>query len=124
LITRNLAMMLLVMTAACATARRDGPPGEVVDAGSLSSDEAPKLIKGAKPVYPDDAYAKRIEGTVMLQILIDTQGRVADVKVVKSIPELDAAAVATVRRWRFTPARKNGQPVAAVAMAPVMFKLY
>jgi protein TonB len=87
-------------------------------------DRPPSPVKLSKPRYPQEAFVKRIEGTVELEILIDALGRVIEARVTKSIPLLDAAAIETVREWRFTPAIKNGQPVAALARAPVTFRIH
>ena len=56
-----------------------------------------------------------------LELVIDATGRVTDAKVTQSIPALDAAALATVRTWRFSPATLNGRPV-PVRM-PVMVRV-
>jgi protein TonB len=48
---------------------------------------------------------------------------VSKARVVRSIPELDAAALACVKEWRFRPAMKAGQPVATVASAPITFTI-
>ena len=85
-------------------------------------DVAPRSSRRAKPDYPKTAYEKGIEGTVDLEILIDVKGRVAQARVTKSIPELDAAALACVTKWRFVPAQKEGRPVAALAVVTVTFK--
>jgi len=87
-------------------------------------DRPPSPTKLSKPRYPQDAFVKRIEGTVELEILIDAQGRVVEARVTKSIPLLDAAAIETVYGWRFAPAIKNGLPVAALARAPVTFRIH
>jgi TonB family protein len=87
-------------------------------------DEPPRLIKIVKPLYPQEAFSKKIEGTVELEILIDVTGAVARARLVKSIPLLDQAALETVYQWRFSPAMKNGRPVATIARAPVMFRIY
>lgn len=87
-------------------------------------DREPRLIRQVKPQYPQEAFVKKIEGTVQLEILIDKSGRVAGARVIKSIPLLDAAAVKTVRQWLFTPAIKDGRPVATRAYAPVTFRIY
>ena len=42
----------------------------------------------------------------------------------RSIPQLDAAAIQTVRQWIFSPAIKGGRPVATIAQAPVSFRIY
>ena len=86
-------------------------------------DEPPRMIKNARPKYPLDAFNKSIEGTVELEILIDARGRVAHARVVKSIPLLDRAALQCVSRWQFAPARKDGDPVATLAFAPITFRI-
>jgi TonB family protein len=67
---------------------------------------------------------KKIEGTVEVEILIDSTGHVSKARVVRSIPALDSAALDTVRQWVFSPAIKNGRPVATVASAPVTFRIF
>ena len=86
-------------------------------------DRPPVPIRITQPRYPPSAFQKGISGTVEVEILIDTTGRVAKARVVKSIPELDAAALECVYAWVFRPAQKAGQPVSTVASAPVTFKI-
>jgi protein TonB len=87
-------------------------------------DRPPAPIRLTKPVYPEDAFVKKVEGTVVLDILIDADGRVVRATVVRSIPLLDAAAIHTVRQWLFRPALRQGRPVATVARAPITFRIY
>jgi protein TonB len=87
-------------------------------------DRPPQPIRTRRPHYPQDAFVKRIEGTVELEILIDALGRVVRTRVLRSIPLLDAAAIETVRDWIFAPATKNGRPVASLALAPVTFRIH
>ena len=78
-----------------------------------------------KPRYPESARRQRVEGTVLLKMRITEQGHVEDVQVERSAghPELDESAMEAVRRWRFEPARRNGEPVAILVTIPVVFKL-
>jgi periplasmic protein TonB len=87
-------------------------------------DEAPKLIRGTKPQYPQEAFVKKIEGIVTVEFVIDEQGQVARPRVLKSIPMLDAAALACIRQWIFAPAKKGGRAVASIAQAPVTFRIF
>jgi len=87
-------------------------------------DQGPKPIKITKPQYPQEAFVKKIEGTVVVEILIDANGRVYPRRILTSIPALDAAAVETVKQWVFLPAIKKGRPVAIVAQAPVGFRIF
>jgi protein TonB len=109
-----------------------GVPGGVIggviggtgDGPVLDYDQPPRPIKITKPQYPQEAFVKKIEGTVTVEILIDVGGNVARARVVQSIPALDQAALQTVYQWRFSPAIKNGHPVSTIAHAPVMFRIY
>lgn len=97
-----------------------GGTGSIV----LDYDSPPKPIKLTKPQYPQDAFVKKVEGTVVVEIVIDITGRVVYARVVQSIPLLDAAAVQTVYQWRFQPAVKHGRPVPTKATAPVTFRIF
>jgi len=90
----------------------------------LRVDHAPRLLRMVHPEYPPDAFAKKIEGVVIVEILVDAGGRVVRTQVTQSVRHLDAAAVAAVRQWVFSPAIKDGRPVATLATAPVSFKIY
>jgi protein TonB len=85
--------------------------------------QAPVKIVDVTPQYPPLAQAAHVEGVVILEAVIDTDGRVAAVKVLRSIPLLDEAALKAVRAWRFTPARLNGQTVPVVMTVTVNFAL-
>ena len=101
-----------------------GDPAAVPNAPVvLDYDQPPRLIKSARPQYPREAFSKQVEGVVELEILIDATGRVAHVRVTKSIPLLDKAAVQCVSKWRFSPALKNGDAVATTAFAPITFRI-
>jgi protein TonB len=78
-----------------------------------------------KPRYPDSARRQGIEGTALLKMRITEQGRVEDVQVERSAghPDLDESAMEAVRRWRFDPARRDGEPVAIQVTIPIVFKL-
>jgi TonB family protein len=88
-------------------------------------------VKPPKGIYmPDPSYSKnarkaKIQGTVSLGLLINPAGEVGDVEVCKNLePSLDQQAVETVRGWKFTPATKDGQPVAVHVRVEVTFRLY
>jgi TonB family protein len=86
-------------------------------------DTSPKPRKTRRPKYPKSAFKKGIDGSVLVQIVIDRKGRVVDTRILESIPELDEAALECIRGWRFTPATKNGNPVASMARVPITFKI-
>jgi protein TonB len=90
----------------------------------MDYDSAPRPIKITRPQYPQEAFIKKIEGTVIVEILIDSAGRVVRARVIQSVPMLDAAALQTVYQWVFQPAVKHGRPVPTIAHAPVAFRIY
>ena len=83
--------------------------------------EAPARIAGNPPVYPQIALSAHVTGTVMLEAIIDEHGVVDRVRVVKSVPLLDAAAIDAVRSWRYTPTLLNGVPVSVMMTVTVPF---
>jgi protein TonB len=87
-------------------------------------EELPEAITKVSPSYPDGAREHGIEGQVLVQALVGPDGFVKDTRVVKSIPELDAAAVDCVKQWRFKPALSKGQPVAVWVAVPIKFSLH
>jgi len=90
---------------------------------SSDDDQPPRPIRMDKPQYPQEAFVKKIEGTVEVQILIDVSGKVTNACIVQSVPHLNRAALEAVYQWRFSPAIKNGSPVATIARAPVIFRI-
>jgi protein TonB len=93
------------------------------DAPTMDTDQPPVILLVTQPRYPPAAFNKGIRGTVEVEILIDKTGHVAKARVVKSIPELDAAALQCVMEWEFRPAQKAGQAVATIASAPITFRI-
>lgn len=85
----------------------------------------PKMIKVVKPQYPDFLRKMEIEGTVVLQAVIKTDGRVDDpsVKVIKKLhPQLDQAAVEALTASEFSPALYGSRPVRVIMQIPYTFK--
>lgn len=86
----------------------------------------PSVVHQEKPQYTPEALAAKIEGNVMLDVVVRDDGTVGDVTVVKSLDAvhgLDDAAVSTVKRWRFTPGTRAGKPVAVMVTIEVTFTL-
>jgi TonB family protein len=74
---------------------------------------APRVITEVKPTYTDDALLHKIQGTVVLELIVTRDGRPSQIRVVRSLdPEgLDEQAVAAAAQWRFQPGRLAGTPV-------------
>lgn len=86
-------------------------------------EELPEAVTRVPPTYPDLAREAGVDGTVMVQALVGKDGKVKDVRVVKSIPMLDESAKAAVRLWVFKPALSNNKPVAVWVGVPIKFSL-
>lgn len=80
---------------------------------------------GALPPYPGAARRAGREGLVLLRVLVATNGSVASVTVreTSGYDDFDSVAVRAVRKWRFSPARRAGQPVASFHDVRVRFRL-
>lgn len=109
-------------TAEAATTRP--APVSTAAAGSEQSREA-RLVRQVPPAFPPDAVRKRQSGWVEVRITVGPQGNVTGAEVVRSQPArvFDRAAVAAVQQWRFEPALRDGQPIAAQRTQRIEFKL-
>ncbi len=85
----------------------------------------PTLVRRVAPVYPEEARRADVEGLVVLEAVLDHNGRIEPgIKVLRSIPMLDDAAVRAVERWRFQPARDaNGRTLRVILEVPIRFVL-
>ena len=86
---------------------------------------AARPLRTPSPAYPSSAAARKIEGTVVLTLSIDSNGKVSGVNMIQSSGNsaLDRSAEQGVRHWRFAPALKNGAAVASRLRAPIAFRL-
>jgi protein TonB len=84
---------------------------------------SPVKTRHVNPVYPESARQDRIEGVVLLEVLIDEGGAVDDARVLRSIRLLDQAALDAVRQWRFTPSFVDNEPVKVILTVSVSFEL-
>ncbi len=102
----------------------EGPGEGGAGNGSGSGVSAPRLLREVKAVYSEDARRRGITGEVVLAIVVEADGLVGDVRVVRGLGAgLDERAVAAVRGWQFVPARRLGAPVAVTVEAVVSFSL-
>ena len=83
----------------------------------------PKRVAGAPPEYPKIAKDARVQGIVILETVINERGEVGRIKVLRSIPLLDNAAITAVQQWRYTPTLLNGVPVSVLMTITVNFTL-
>jgi protein TonB len=84
----------------------------------------PRLVREVKPDYTEQARRRGLEGDVVLEIVVRSNGSVGDVKVLQGLGgDLDERAIEAVRQWRFSPARRQGTPVDVIVEVAVEFKL-
>ena len=83
----------------------------------------PERVHYVAPIYPAVARAAHIEGTVILEAVIGTDGSVQELRVLRPVPFLSDAALEAVRQWLFTPTRLNSEPVPVVMTVTVTFTL-
>ncbi len=81
----------------------------------------PVRVSFVAPAYPPLALTAKVSGAVILEAVIGTDGAVRDVRVLRSIPLLDDAAVAAVKQWRYSPTLLNGVAVPVVMTVTVQF---
>ncbi|MCA3414009.1 MAG: energy transducer TonB [Roseomonas sp.] len=93
--------------------------------GRVAPPEALDAARNRRPNYPEASRRRGEEGVVRVELLVDPNGRVVDVRVLESsgFSALDAEAVKTVRDWRFRPAQRGGLPVAGSITTAVHFRL-
>jgi protein TonB len=83
----------------------------------------PKKIVDVRPVYPAIALSVKVQGRVILEAVINERGSVERIRVLRSVPLLDGAAIAAVQGWRYTPTTLNGAPVSVLMTITVNFTL-
>jgi protein TonB len=97
-----------------------GTPQTVRVGGDI---KPPIKVKNVVPVYPPVAKQARVEGVVILEVTIGTDGKVKDTKVIRSVKILEDAAITAVRAWEYKPTIVNGQAVQVITTVPINFSL-
>jgi TonB family protein len=95
---------------------------------SEQGEELPAAWKGellyrVEPEYPEEAREQKIEGAVVMEVHIATDGTVEDVRLLSGPPQLMQAAADAVTRWRFQPRTSHGHPVKAQTRVTLNFRL-
>lgn len=102
------------------------PPGRDIGPASGPAPMQLAYLAAPAPAYPRIALQRQWSGTVLLQVLVDVDGRPLDVTIARSSGhrELDEAArLQVLKRWSFQPATRDGTPIQAVGLVPVEFNL-
>jgi periplasmic protein TonB len=122
-------LTLAIVLSACG--RKDDGTIELVDRPTpptpTPAEEPPVAINPVSPVrYPPALLAQGIEGRVLLQLYVDSAGRVEpdSIRIAESsgYPALDSAALVGAPQLRFSPALHQGRPVAAPFLQPIQFR--
>jgi periplasmic protein TonB len=85
--------------------------------------KSPALLQRVEPVYPPMALAGNIEGVVILEAIVDENGVVQELKVLRAQPIFERAAIAAVRQWRYSPLLLNGKPERFILTVVLSFHL-
>ena len=83
----------------------------------------PRKIFEVQPIYPEDAKDAKVQGVVLLDVTVGTDGTVKSLRLLKSVPLLDQAAMDAVNQWQFEPALLNGVPVEVEVTITINFTL-
>jgi TonB family protein len=97
------------------------PPGVFLPGDGVT---LPRVLHQVKPTYTPEALRAKIEGSVVLQAVVRTQGVAGDISVVRSLDRrfgLDRQAIEAVRQWQFAPGQRMGQPVPVLVQSQIVF---
>jgi protein TonB len=78
-------------------------------------------ITKVQPIYPELARRMNVTGTVHVEIVVDTAGKVISAKAVEGSPVLRGSAELAVKQWRFKPSMMNGKPVIGSRTVSIVF---
>jgi periplasmic protein TonB len=88
--------------------------------------ELPRVLREVKPQYTSDAMRAKVQGTVLLECIVQPDGSVGNVQIVRSLDPvfgLDEEAVKAARQWRFVPGKRFGEPVPVIVTIELTFTL-
>lgn len=123
---RALLFLIAVLIGATALGQvqmvpRPGPNGAYRIGAGVS---APVVVEKTEPQYTDEARTAKLEGVVILSLVVGEDGKARDMRIVRSLePGLDDNAMKSVATWRFQPGKLEGKPVPVMATVEVSFRL-
>jgi TonB family protein len=130
MLRRAAVVVVLLLTTTCLSAQDNPPSSSAMRACSAKNpppcaDIAPRLTHYVDPKYTDQARKLKLRGTVLLYLVVGTDGRSHDVRVVRSLGHgLDEEAVKAAQQWKFTPGANHGTPVPVELNAEATFRIY
>jgi len=86
----------------------------------------PRIIREVKPQYTAEAMRAKIQGGVLLECVVQTDGTVGDVRVIRSLDTtygLDQEAIKAAKQWKFVPGTRNGEPMPVLVTIELTFTL-
>jgi len=117
-----LSMMLIGMFSVSLTAQTSTPA--IAPTRVSAAEQEKRLSKRVNPKYPKEAFDAKLTGTIKLEIVIDTEGKVRSVRVLGKGEELLVkAATDAVKQWVYKPYKVNGKAVEVVTIVTVNFKV-
>ena len=128
----HLALVLSLITVLVRQAAPQAPPDAAswpipgVLVPGVAGVTAPRVIQEVKANYTAEAMRARIQGVVVLECVVEVDGRVGPVRIVRSLDAvhgLDEEAIRTLRQWRFVPAMKDGVPVRVAVKVEISFTI-
>jgi protein TonB len=118
---KSLIILFLIVPVMLAFAQDEQSDDKIYE--FIAVEEKPVVVTDAQPVYPQSAIDQGIEGTVVVKVVIDKNGRVSSAEIFRSIPQLDNAALQTARAKVFSPGIIAGSPVNTEMNIPIEFIL-
>jgi periplasmic protein TonB len=126
-------VLLLAISSAHALPAQSSAPASEKDQPSLppgvykvgAGITPPRATYAPNPEYSDKARRAKVNGIVIVSLIVTPEGNTRDVQIVQSLtPDLDKKAVEAVKKWKFQPATKDGEPVAVRIKVETDFRLY
>ena len=130
MLRRVAVAVLLLLINSSFFAQETQPPSGILKVCSAKNsppcaDTAPRLIHYVDPKYSDEARKLKIRGNVLLYLVVGTDGRAHDVRVISGLGHgLDQEAVKAAEKWKFTPGTVHGTPVPVQLNAEATFRIY
>lgn len=120
----SISPLLLLLGGAPGLRAQEAPPAADQPRRVGDGVTRPEKVSGAPPAYTEEARKARVTGVVILEAIIDEQGDVTNINVLKGLPMgLSEAAVEAVRTWKFKPATFEGRPVKVYYTLTINFQV-
>ncbi len=113
---------MLVLILACVLQPAYQSPDPTLPVRIQGQVKEPTRVTYVAPQYPNDAARAGMGGAVVLECQLDLKGKVVDARLMKGVPPLSDAAIAAVKKWRYTPTLVNGEPATVVLTVTINFK--